>query len=95
MIRIINGQPVEMTGDEIAAHIAAQDTPEQIEERAWVSLRAERDARLAACDWTQLPDVDPSPSAESWTSYRQLLRDLPENTTDPYEPEWPTEPAEI
>lgn len=58
---------------------------------AWMRLRAERDARLAACDWTQLPDVS-AEIRESWRAYRQALRDMPE-TADPFAPEWPNPPA--
>lgn len=38
-------------------------------------LRAERDRRLAACDWTQVADAPVD--AEAWKNYRQALRDLP------------------
>lgn len=63
-------------------------------ERLWDLLRAKRDAKLAECDWTQLPD---SPlyaqDKESWSEYRQALRDLPEHTEDPANPEWPAKPS--
>ena len=39
-------------------------------------LRVERDARLAACDWTQSRDVTLS-NDDGWKTYRQALRDLP------------------
>jgi len=58
---------------------------------AWARLRASRNARLTQCDWTQLPDSPVDSSA--WATYRQALRDLPENTEDPEgEIEWPSEP---
>lgn len=57
----------------------------------WAALRAERDAKLAACDWTQLPD---SPvDVEAYATYRQALRDTPANTSDPQAVTWPTEPT--
>jgi hypothetical protein len=59
-------------------------------EGQWAELRAERDARLAACDWTQLPDSPVDKSA--WASYRQALRDLPKTTSSPFEAVWPEEP---
>ncbi|MGE5552816.1 MAG: tail fiber assembly protein [Betaproteobacteria bacterium] len=60
------------------------------EAQALAALRAERDARLAACDWTQLPDVPLTPEQKAaWAAYRQALRDLPETTTDPFNPVWP------
>lgn len=61
---------------------------------AWTTLRADRDARLAACDWTQLPDTGLSAEdIDAWATYRQALRDLPEHTTDPANPDWPQPPA--
>ncbi len=57
----------------------------------WSELRAERDARLAACDWTQLRDAPVD--ATAWAAYRQALRDLPELTADPANPVWPEPPA--
>jgi len=52
-------------------------------QRAWESLRAERNRLLAATDWTQMPDV-PLTQAErdAWKAYRQALRDLPASLTD-------------
>lgn len=60
--------------------------------KALARLRAERAARLRACDWTQLPDIDEAVRL-AWQPYRQALRDLPDTTTDPFAPEWPTPPA--
>jgi hypothetical protein len=54
------------------------------------ALRDERNRRLAASDWTQVPDAPVDRLA--WAEYRQALRDLPANTTDPRNPNWPTTP---
>lgn len=63
-------QPPE--GDEVI------DNP-HTEPEAMAALRDERDRRLTACDWTQLPDVPLSPaSVQRWRVYRQALRDTPE-----------------
>lgn len=58
---------------------------------AWIVLRNQRNARLASCDWTVLSDTPTSTAA--WKTYRQALRDLPANTTDPFNPVWPTPPS--
>lgn len=45
----------------------------------------ERDARLTACDWTQLPDVVSVRGSEwqsNWAQYRQELRDITERVND-------------
>lgn len=59
----------------------------------WEELRSLRNRKLSQSDWTQVSDA---PFAEeqkvSWQSYRQALRDLPENTEDPKNPVWPVAP---
>ena len=60
---------------------------------AWTALRTERNARLAACDWTQLQDAHLSAEKKSaWADYRQALRDLPDTVTDPSQVTWPDFP---
>ena len=73
-------------------------TEEQINnlntENAFAALRFQRDKLLAQSDWTQAND---SPLAESkkaeWATYRQQLRDLPSNTSDPANLSWPEKPS--
>ena len=57
----------------------------------WENLRYVRDARLKMSDWTQLPDI-PAEIKISYQKYRQELRDLPANTTDPRKVIWPEHP---
>ena len=59
---------------------------------AWDQLRAERNAKLSASDWTQLAD-SPESAKVAWASYRQALRDLPAHIDDPARPTWPSEPT--
>jgi len=61
------------------------------EASAWLVLRVERNRLLAESDWTVLSDSPTSTAA--WKTYRQALRDLPANTTDPLNPVWPTPPS--
>jgi hypothetical protein len=63
---------------------------EQINAQLMDDLRVERDKLLSESDWTQVPDAPVDQAA--WAAYRQALRDLPENTTDPANPVWPTKP---
>ena len=63
---------------------------------AWTFLRAERNRRLAATDWTQLADAHLSQEKkDAWAAYRQELRDLPDELTDPLTVEWPLDPTQI
>ncbi|WP_131194077.1 tail fiber assembly protein [Lichenihabitans psoromatis] len=43
----------------------------------WADLRAERDRRLAACDWTQMADAPlDAATRAAWVAHRQALRDM-------------------
>jgi hypothetical protein len=55
------------------------------------SVRFERNEKLSACDWTQLSDA--TVDAATWATYRQALRDVPQQAGFPWEITWPTEPA--
>jgi hypothetical protein len=59
--------------------------------KAWRELRLSRRRLLNNSDWTQVPDA-PVDSA-AWAVYRQQLRDLPANTTDPRTVVWPEPPS--
>lgn len=67
---------------------------EEIESRAlavaWQSFKTSRNLMLQSCDWTQVPDAPADKDA--WASYRQALRDLPDNTLDVRNVIWPTPP---
>ena len=65
--------------------------PDVERDLAWKAIRAERDRRLAASDWTQVSDAPVD--AAAWATYRQQLRDLPQNYILPDDVEWPEEPA--
>jgi hypothetical protein len=56
----------------------------------WDEVRANRNALLLECDWTQLSD-SPADKA-SWATYRQSLRDVTSSFETPDEVVWPTPP---
>lgn len=63
---------------------------------AWQFVRTKRDQLLAACDWTQAPDVARSQAPNvtaAWEAYRQDLRDITQQP-DPHAIVWPTNPKE-
>lgn len=59
----------------------------------WDDIRATRNAKLAASDWTQLPDVPLSEEqVMEWRTYRQQLRDIAIGEGTPESVVWPTAP---
>ena len=58
-------------------------------DRLAAQVRAERNAKIAACDWRVLPDVL---NGDVWKVYRQALRDVPNQAGFPDNVVWPTQP---
>ena len=56
-------------------------------DRAWASIRQERDRGLADTDYYALSDVT---LADNMKTYRQALRDVPKDNSDPvkFETQW-------
>ncbi|QCW22988.1 hypothetical protein [Synechococcus phage S-B05] len=80
-----NGAEVTLDESLIEAKITELDISNK-----WSELRKERNRLLAETDYLALSDL--TLSAEM-TTYRQALRDLPSNTSDPANPTWPTKPG--
>ena len=59
-------------------------------ENAWKTLRTKRTKLLTETDYLALSDVTLS---TEMAEYRQALRDLPANTSDPANPVWPVKPS--
>ena len=80
-----------LTSDEIAAE-AAKDKAwsDGSADRAWRALRKKRDALLSETDYCVLPDGPEN--TDAMKAYRQALRDLPANTSDPADFDWPAKP---
>tara|TARA_R110000868_G_scaffold63103_2_gene190254 strand:- start:109 stop:414 length:306 start_codon:yes stop_codon:yes gene_type:complete len=88
--RLSDGAFVPKAHPDYQAWLAAGNTPDPADPVDHMgNLRAQRDAKLAASDWTQVADAPVDKAA--WATYRQQLRDLPANTADPANPVWPQE----
>lgn len=89
---VSRGDPVKISGEwweswtvtDLDADAIAMRREEQ-----WTDVRAERNRKLADCDWTQLPDAPVD--AAAWATYRQELRDVTQQA-DPFNITWPIEP---
>ena len=57
----------------------------------WAEVKLSRNRFLAASDWRDLPSYAGSDQA-AWRTYRQKLRDLPQDYTDVEDIVFPTEP---
>jgi hypothetical protein len=61
-------------------------------EYVWERLRNRRNGLLAATDHRMVTDAPWD--TEPWAAYRQALRDLPEQTSDPRAAVWPEPPTD-
>lgn len=66
-------------------------------QQAALEMRFARNAKLEACDWTQVPDTPLDATAKAaWQVYRQQLRDIPSTHADITSIDdvtWPTPPS--
>ena len=62
----------------------------KVEARLAQKIRAERDQLLAASDWTQVADAPVNQLV--WATYRQALRDVPQQGGFPHNVSWPSKP---
>jgi len=70
--------------------IATVDVTEETKQSLLKNIREERNNLLEETDWMGNSDVT---MTDAWKTYRQQLRDLPANTSDPANPTWPTKPS--
>jgi len=61
----------------------------------WNNIRSNRNGLLAQTDWTQLPDVELTPELiAQMKTYRQQLRDITKDFTNPNDVVFPENPLE-
>ena len=80
--------------DATVAEQTARDTEQATwaagaDTRAAAEVRAERNTRLTATDWTQI--ADSTADKPAWAIYRQALRDVPAQAGFPQRVIWPQE----
>lgn len=67
------------------------DAPPPSDNDLALGVRMQRDALLRASDWTQATDV-PETTAKPWREYRNLLRNVPQQSGFPQNVTWPDQP---
>ena len=85
----------DASGNQIALDQALVDTAaaELVIETAWNELRTKRNQLLAQTDWEIVKHKELGTNIPTaLKTYRQELRDLPANTSDPANPSWPVKP---
>ena len=90
-VSAVTGQDMEGNDITIQTHFSGDDTTKDARLLAdkWVNVRRDRDRRLAETDFHALSD---STLATNMKTYRQALRDVPEDNADPDDISWPTKP---
>ena len=84
-----SGDPASPIEAKPAAEIAADELARQ-----WRLIRGTRDERLSSCDWIGVTDTQLSGAAmTAWETYRQALRDVPQENADVNDITWPVAPS--
>ena len=83
-----DGNTVTLDADAVAS-----ETTTVVNAQNLTALRAKRNQLLAATDWEIVKHKELGTNIPTaLKTYRQKLRDLPANTSDPANPTWPTKP---
>jgi hypothetical protein len=89
-----------ITGEKVAREMNDQEYADwqfkQIirDEQQAKAIRAERDSKLAECDWRVIKAIESNqPQDFEWAAYRQALRDVPTQAGFPLAVIWPQEPG--
>jgi hypothetical protein len=90
---VLRGDVVEWLSPDINQPTEAEIQAEILRleaDQPWKELRKQRNLLIAETDYLALSDAT---LTDDMKTYRQTLRDLPANTTDPANPVWPTKPG--
>lgn len=91
---VVEGVPALQDGAWRQVWVVAAASSEEVAARTQqrgILVREDRNRRLAASDWTQLPDAPVD--ATAWATYRQALRDVTAQDGFPWDVTWPAPPA--
>jgi hypothetical protein len=83
----------EYTDEEGVTHTAEEQEAayvQRIDDEQAKAIRADRDKRLTDTDWTQVADAQVDKAV--WATYRQALRNVPEQDGFPWAVVWPDQP---
>ena len=87
--KVVNGVYSDLT----EAEEAALDAQAEAADLDLSMVRSQRNGMLSASDWTQIGDASLGDhTAEEWRTYRQALKDIPQNYTRVSTVVWPEDP---
>jgi len=55
----------------------------------WMEVRNQRNQKLEETDWQMVKALETGEDASDLRTYRQKLRDIPQDQTDPFSITWP------
>jgi hypothetical protein len=88
--KFVSGQPIQQDGKWVQSWDILSMTAGEIDARDMAlatSVRAARNKKLAASDWTQV--IDAPVDQVAWATYRQALRDITAQKGFPSVIQWP------
>lgn len=63
-------------------------------DQQWKIIRQQRNQLLKDCDWTQIKDYNFNiENLSEWEIYRETLRNLPQEQSNPFDISWPELPS--
>jgi len=87
--KVVNGVYMDLTEAELAQRTADMEA----HDLDLNHVRSQRDGQLRGSDWTQIGDATLGDhTAEEWRTYRQALKDIPQNYTRQSTVVWPEDP---
>jgi len=89
----LNDVPFQENGEWFVSHVLVDQTEEDLQLinlRHSITVRSQRNELLRMSDWTQIADAPVNQTA--WATYRQALRDIPQQDGFPLSVIWPEEP---
>jgi hypothetical protein len=86
------GTPVNQNGWKqvwVISNASSQEVAQRTENQASY-VRSERDQKLVESDWAVIKSMETDvPELDAWKSYRQALRNVPQQEGFPWAVEWP------
>jgi hypothetical protein len=92
---VTEGTPVNQDGWKqvwVVTDATAEEISQRTEDQA-SNVRSERDQKLFESDWVVIKSMETDvPEIDAWKSYRQALRNVPQQSSFPWNVNWPEQP---